>query len=99
MTEVLLIGATRSSDIADDIVGADVRVPWSRLRDQIVDVGREMGDLVGALAGSAGLESVAVELGISGTGEVGIIVSKASVTVGSSVTLTFAVPAQPKAIK
>ena len=76
----------------------DERVSWASVRTQLKEIGGELEDVFGASSGAWGgsapiaLDSVAIELGVTASGEVGIIVSKAKVEVGTRITLTFTRP-------
>ena len=92
MGSVLLIGSGAERLGEGGALGArgDIQVPWEKLREGIAEVGHELGpNLFAAWGDSDGPSSVSIELGVTATGEVGIIVSKVSVSVGTSVTLTF----------
>jgi len=86
MNGILLIGAGESITAG---VEPDVHVAWDRLREQLKQVGNELDSLFDTYSGRVALSSVAVELGVTAGGEVGIIVSKAKVEVGTRITLTF----------
>jgi hypothetical protein len=93
MGEVLLIGSGLETGLEAGVTArakGDIRVPWGKLREGLAEVGRELGPtLFSAWGDRDGPNSVSIELGVTATGEVGIIVSKVSVSVGTSITLTF----------
>ena len=68
-----------------------MRFPWDALRGHIAEVAKELGDVF-ALWPDGGPDTVSVDLAVTATGEVGIVVAKATVSVGTSVTLTFTRP-------
>ena len=76
----------------------DERVSWDKIRTQLKEIGGELEDAFGASSIAFGgpapiaLDSVAIELGVTASGEVGIILSKAKVEVGTRITLTFTRP-------
>lgn len=86
--DVLLIGSGSVGRMEAE-AGPDVHIPWDTIRRQLAEIGQELGDLFDAYSGQMTPDSIAVELGVTAGGEVGIIISKASIQVGTSITLTF----------
>jgi hypothetical protein len=92
MGQVLLIGVgdSGSSSIAPGEVGSGVYVQWETIREQIDGIARELRGLFDVESDGAVLDTVAVQLGVTSSGEVGIIVSGATLAATPSITLTFA---------
>ncbi|HEX8939208.1 MAG TPA: hypothetical protein VF763_03510 [Candidatus Limnocylindrales bacterium] len=87
MASVLLIGSGAGADVATEST-EDIAVNWSKIREKLSEAKSELKYLLDDGQDSL-LQSIAFEFGVSATGELGIIVSKASVTVGTKVTLTL----------
>jgi Trypsin-co-occurring domain 1 len=93
MSDVLLIGSgQRIGDFSMAAAERDVSIAWDRIREQLNDIHVELQGLFGAHTSGATLDSVAIELGVTASGQVGIIVAKATVEVGTKITLTFTRP-------
>ena len=90
MTDVALIGAGSGQE---DLV--EQRIPHvdaDTIRQQLETIRDAMAPVMTSGAAGLSLESVALELGITGSGEVGFIVAKGTVELAATITLTFARP-------
>jgi hypothetical protein len=77
---------------ASALAPAVAQVDVSKLREQIETIRDGLSGLFSGPAGSLPLSSIAVELGITASGDVGFIVAKASVELSGKITVTFAHP-------
>jgi|BarGraIncu01121A_1022015.scaffolds.fasta_scaffold306938_1 Trypsin-co-occurring domain 1 len=93
MSDILLIGSgQRIGDMSMAAGERDVNIAWDKIREQLKDIGGELQGLFSGHTSGATLDSVAIELGVTASGQVGIIVAKATVEVGTKITLTFTRP-------
>lgn len=93
MSDVLLIGSGRPIGEFGMAAGErDLSIAWDTIRRQLKDIGGELQGLFDVHSNGATLDSVAIELGVTASGQVGIIVAKATVEVGTKITLTFTRP-------
>ena len=93
MSDVLLIGSGQPVGAFDMAAREpDVRIAWDEIRKQLEGIGGELGGIFEAPAIGATLDTVTIELGVTASGQVGIIVAKATVEVGTKITLTFTRP-------
>jgi len=90
VSELVLIGSGRSaSDIGMSSGPQDRTMDWKHIYSQLDDIRNQLNGLFQAPAVGAELDSVAIEFGVTASGEVGIIVAKTTVEVGTKITMTF----------
>jgi len=89
--EVPLIGAAE----AGTTIGADgvtEKVDPARITAQLQEIRDALAPVMSAPDSGMPLKSVEIELGVTASGEVGFIVSKAALEVSATITFTFERP-------